>query len=633
MADKHRERGWQVLVSPRLRKNLVVPDSKQARWLSLICGLLGLVLAIFALARPEGDELRTEASIQGRNLIIAIDTSRSMLVADVSPNRLGASKAITYELLERFPNDRLGLIAFAGTAALQAPLTTDHNALRETLDQLTTKNIPTGGSNLADAVNLATRTFKRTGQSTHALIVLTDGELHEGELDDAIFDARQAGVAIVTVGIGTRDGGFVPDEEEADGRFRDNEGNVVLSRLEPAVLRTLAADTGGIFLTGGGAGLGQKIDMVLSRIDAFESEGGIRTTRPPLFHLFLLPAMFFFILAMLIRPFWPRPKATATPALMLCLLALGLPRAEAFDNPFEGWLGTRALENGDPEAALEHFEKAQRNADGQRLARLKYAEGAANYQLKNFDKAAQAFSDVLLEGDDAMRRDAHHHIANSLYHRVLEIPEEERREKIGQSINYLEEAVSHYEQALTLDDEHDPTIENKKVTEDFLKMLKQQQEQQQQQQQQQQQEEEEQQGGGEEGEENEEEGNEQQNGEQSEGSEESENGEEGQQEEGDSSEENGQSGKEEQGEDGEPKPGQEEEGENGEQGGENQQSQEEGEKNENPQTGGSGRPLEARPHEDETAEEFARRILEQSADLQKDPLRSHRRQQRVEKDW
>lgn len=311
LAERQRRAAWQTLVAPRLRRKLAAPLSPWSRWLSLGGGLLGLCLLIFCLAQPIAGEKETTSLVKGRNIIIAVDASRSMLVRDVAPNRLNAAKTAVYELLERFPDDRIGLLAFAGSASLQAPLTIDHNALRETLDQLDETNVPSGGSNLADAINLATKTFKETGQQTHGLIVISDGELHEGELEDASFDARQAGVFVVTIGLGTREGDFVPDPTEEDGRFRDRSGKPVLSRLNPDPLRTLAGDTGGLYLEGFGSDFTDKIDTVISRLDAFEDEGRIQKTPVPRFQWFLIPAMILMLASILFRFLWSptRPRA------------------------------------------------------------------------------------------------------------------------------------------------------------------------------------------------------------------------------------------------------------------------------------------------------------------------------------
>ena len=326
LAGRNRKAAWEKLVAPRLRSKLAAPASPLSRWLSLGTGLLGLALLIIALSQPIAGEKEITSLVKGRNIIIAIDSSRSMLTPDVAPDRLTSAKTMVYDFLERFPADRVGLIAFAGSAALQAPLTVDHNALRETLDQLDETNIPSGGSNLAEAVNLANRTFQETGQKTHGLIVISDGELHEGALDDATSDAKHTGVFVVAIGVGTREGDFVPDPTEKDGRFRDREGRPVLSSLDAAPLRKLAGTTDGLYLDGSRGNLSAKIDTVISRLDSFEDEGRIQVAPIPRFQWFLIPGMIFFFTSLLLRFLWvpSRPLAVTSSPALVALLAMFL---------------------------------------------------------------------------------------------------------------------------------------------------------------------------------------------------------------------------------------------------------------------------------------------------------------------
>ena len=624
LAGRQRKIAWQKLVAPRLRKKLAAPASPWSRWLSLGCGLFAFTLLTICLSQPIAGEAETTSLVKGRNIIIAVDASRSMLVRDVAPDRLNAAKTAVYELLERFPNDRIGLLAFAGSASLQAPLTVDHNALRETLDQLYETNVPSGGSNLADAINLATRTFKETGQSTHGLIVISDGELHEGELEDASFDARQAGVFVVSIGMGTREGDFVPDPEEDDGRFRDKNGKPVLSRLNPVPLRTLAGDTGGLYLEGAGSDFAEKIDTVISRLDAFEDEGRVQKTPLPRFQWFLLPAIIFMIASLLLRFLWApaRPRAvTSTPATLAIIACAWLgtsPDASAWNNPLEGFFGARALKKGDTEAAIEHFEKAAEKASPDELARIRYGQGAANYQAGNYAEAGDAFAQALLSNDQQLQRDAHSQLANSLFHRAMKKTQDPEG-GLEQAISYLEDALEHYDSSLELDEKHKASLENSKATKEALEQLKQAQQQQQEQQQQQQSEE----GEGEEGEESEpQEGGE---GEQNENGEEGEQGEEG-------NPEDGQQGNEEKGQQGDNQ----QEGEEGKDG--DQQQGQQGQEEESQEDGrqGSGTQQAQQgpaPREDETAEEFARRILEENADFQKEALHKRGRQIAPTKDW
>ena len=623
LAERQRRTAWQKLVAPRLRKKLAAPASLWSRWLSLACGLLALSLLIFCLAQPIAGEKETTSLIKGRNLIIAVDASRSMLVRDVAPDRLNAAKTAVYELIDRFPDDRIGLLAFAGSASLQAPLTIDHNALRETLDQLDETNVPSGGSNLADAINLATQTFKETGQQTHGLIVISDGELHEGELEDAAFDARKAGVFIVTIGMGTREGDFVPDPNESDGRFRDRSGKPVLSRLDPEPLRTLAGDTGGIYLEGFGSDFAEKIDTVINRLDAFEDEGRIQKTPVPRFQWFLIPAIILMFASIALRFLWApaRPRSvTATPAtLILVVIALfgSQNDAQAWNNPLEGFLGSRALKKGDTEKAIEHFQKAAEHASPEELAKLRYSQGAAEYKAGNYPAAGDAYSEALLSSNTDLQRDAHSQLANTLFHRAAEKQGQEEVD-LKEPISFLEDAIDHYDSALQIDNKYEPSLKNREAAEEMLEQLKQVQQQQEQQQQEQEQE------PGEGENEEEQEGSPQEQ-EQSEDGEQGEQGNEGEPQEGQEGEEDqegqqGEEGEEDQGqqgnEDQDGNEGQEEPSQEGQQGSQGEQTRE-----------------GPAPREEETAEEFARRILEENADFQKEALRKQGRQAVPTKDW
>lgn len=640
LAERQRTRAWHTLVAERLRPRLAAPSSRLSRWLSLGCGLLGCVLLIIALAQPIAGERETSALVRGRNIIIAIDASRSMLTKDVAPDRLTAAKTAAFDILDRFPGDRIGLLAFAGTATLQAPLTIDHNALRETLDQLNVDNVPTGGSNLAEAVRLAVENFRETGQKTHGLIVLSDGELHEGELSDATFDARQAGVFVVSIGIGTRDGDFVPDAQERDGRFRDRSGKAVLSRLNATPLRNLADSTQGLYLEGVGAGFGQKIDTVLERLDAFEDEGRVQFTPIARYSWFLIPAMILLIASLLLRLLWsparPRGVPAATALLTLSFLLLSQDRAAAFDNPLNGFLGTRALQKGDPSRALDYYRKALAAAEdspqeSDRIAKLKYGEGTALYRLGDYPGAGQAFGGALLNENANLRRDSHHQLANSLYMRTVEGEksagdEEKTGSHYEKLISNLEDALSHYDNALKIDVKHEATTKNREITENLLEELRKKAEEKQQQEQEEQQQDP--QEGGEPQEPQDEEG-EPEDGEQQEG----EDGQPQEQEDG-SGEASDQEGTN---QPGEP------DGESGEQQGDQQPGEGEepgsepnGDLNdfqEGNETPGDQNPGTVEGREDESAEDFARRTLEENADLQREGLRRKGQQIRPNKDW
>ncbi len=172
--------------------------------------LLGLALAITALAQPRWGYTYEDAKRKGLDLILAVDTSRSMLSNDVPPNRLQRVKLATQDLITELQGDRVGLIAFAGRAFLQAPLTIDYDAAVEAINDLDTNTIPEGGTNISEAIDLAVQTFGKSAIGNRAVIIFTDGEELSGDATKAAKAAADAGVRIFTVGVGTPEGSLIP---------------------------------------------------------------------------------------------------------------------------------------------------------------------------------------------------------------------------------------------------------------------------------------------------------------------------------------------------------------------------------------------------------------------------------------
>src|SRR6266436_3708921 len=196
--------------------------------------LLGLIFAIVALAQPRWGYTFQNVQRKGLDLLIAVDTSRSMLSNDVQPNRLERVKLAAQDLIEESQGDRIGLIAFAGRAFVQAPLTIDYDAVIESINGLDTKTIPEGGTNISEAIALATRTFGKSATGNRALILFTDGEELTGDAVKAAKDAADAGVRIFTIGVGTPEGSLIPvnDDNGNTSFVKDSRGQVVKSKLD-----------------------------------------------------------------------------------------------------------------------------------------------------------------------------------------------------------------------------------------------------------------------------------------------------------------------------------------------------------------------------------------------------------------
>src|SRR5207249_928710 len=187
---EHRGLGrLQEFVSARLLPQLAGTVNRPRRILRFGLQLLGLALAIISLAQPRWGYTFEDVKRKGLDLLIAVDTSRSMLSNDVQPNRLERVKLAAHDLINELQGDRVGLIAFAGRAFLQAPLTIDYDAAIESVNDLDTKTIPEGGTNIGEAIALATQTFGKSAMGNRALIIFTDGEELSG---DGVTEAKKA---------------------------------------------------------------------------------------------------------------------------------------------------------------------------------------------------------------------------------------------------------------------------------------------------------------------------------------------------------------------------------------------------------------------------------------------------------
>src|SRR5205823_8013791 len=190
--------------------------------------LLSLALAITALAKPRWGYIYEDVKRRGLDLLFAIDTSRSMLSNDVAPNRLERVKLAAQDLITELRGDRVGLIAFAGRAFLQAPLTIDYEAVMESVNDLDTTTIPEGGTNISSAIALAMQSFGKSAVGNRALIIFTDGEELSGDAAKTAKEAADAGVRIFTVGVGTPQGSLIPVTGD-DGQtafVKDSSGQV-----------------------------------------------------------------------------------------------------------------------------------------------------------------------------------------------------------------------------------------------------------------------------------------------------------------------------------------------------------------------------------------------------------------------
>ncbi|MBM3864834.1 MAG: VWA domain-containing protein [Verrucomicrobia bacterium] len=205
----------------------------------------GLTLAVLALARPQWGRIEEPVFDQAREILLAVDLSRSMLTPDVKPSRLERAKLLIQSLLEKLAGERVGLVVFAGTAFLQAPLSADYEILREFLPALNPDFLPQGGSNYGALLDASLQAFGATAAADRFLVVLSDGEATDERWKDRITELARREIRVLSLGVGTSAGGMIPDG--TGGLVKDERGAVVMSRLETSTLQELARVTGGTY--------------------------------------------------------------------------------------------------------------------------------------------------------------------------------------------------------------------------------------------------------------------------------------------------------------------------------------------------------------------------------------------------
>ena len=245
--------------------------SRRARVAKSLLTLASVALLVLALARPQfGTRVETVRS-EGQDVMVALDVSQSMMAEDVAPNRLERARLEIMRIIQRLEGDRIGLVAFAGNAFVQSPLAIDYGVAALFLNAMDPGLIPVQGTNLGEALTVTLDAFEEGTRDHRVLVVVTDGEDHEGEIELALERAVDQGVRIHTVGIGSLDGVPIPDFNASgvrSGFIRDDEGNVVTTRLDESTLTHIAESTGGRYFPA--LGPGANLDPLLEEITGGE---------------------------------------------------------------------------------------------------------------------------------------------------------------------------------------------------------------------------------------------------------------------------------------------------------------------------------------------------------------------------
>ena len=430
--DRRRESDLAKLVHPRFRSRLTPGSSPRLLLTKRISWLLCLLLLFVAAAGPQkGFEFR-EVKRRGIDILFAVDTSRSMLAEDLSPNRIERARLGIHDFISRLEGDRVGLIPFAGSSYALCPLTSDYDAFRESLNALDTDLIPKQGTDVASAINEAQRLFDEQNHNHRILVLITDGEDLQGDALDAAREAAKKGMVIYPIGVGSTAGVTIPIRLANGGTdlIRDQSGAPVTTSLDEATLRKIAEAANGLYvpLGRGAEGLDTIYREKLRLVPKNEIEGRMEKIPLERFEWPLSLAILCLVMDFLLPDRRRSPKTPSLPsvarrhprlsrtavlpaiALLLCLLPAAAP-AQIPD------------------------------------ARVLYNQGTAAYAAGDFETSAGALRTALQTPDLTLQNRTYYNLGNALYRigqaSLTTSPEE--------TIRTWEEALKAYADALALD--------------------------------------------------------------------------------------------------------------------------------------------------------------------------------------
>jgi Ca-activated chloride channel family protein len=273
----HRCKVTARFIQEHLLEDMAQGFSRHHYRLKAVFVMAAFVLMVAALSRPQWGSSINPMKRHGLDIMVVVDVSKSMLTQDVKPSRLERTKLAIKDLVMKLNgSDHIGLIAFAGDAMVMCPLTYDYSGFLLSLNDLSVDSIPRGGTDISQAIDESIKAYEGMAGSDKAVVLVTDGEDQEGDALQAARQAREKGVRIYTVGVGTREGDLiqVTNADGTTGFLKDPDGNVVKSRLNENLLAQIAYITGGAYIRSGASdfGLDYLYDRQLSKLKKHDAD-------------------------------------------------------------------------------------------------------------------------------------------------------------------------------------------------------------------------------------------------------------------------------------------------------------------------------------------------------------------------
>jgi len=444
------------LVASRLLPNLTDAAARIQIVAKRVLFLGALSAFLIALARPQIGFTEQEFTRRGRDIMLAIDISKSMLSTDVSPNRLARAKLAAQDILNTMRGDRFGLIAFAGASQVEAPLTIDYEAVVDAINQLDTKSVERGGTDISASIYSAELALGKSEQSFHSLVLFTDGEDFGEDSLAAAKEAATSGIRIFTVGIGTEEGSLIPTEPDGRQYLQNKTGQLVRSRLDEKRLRQIAQETGGFYVHLDREGISRLVSDGLRSLK--QGDTGAGSFRVPI-ERYRWPLGAGLLLLLLSAAMSNRRKSRLTNHLSiktgvgvtLLFLTVQLKGASSVDR----------YNQGDFEGALQSFREELKGDPDSPV--LNFNAGDAAYRLRKFDDAFEAYSKAMVSSDPTLRQKAYYNAGNALFMAGNLAQEIERQ------LSTYYDARYQYHQALDLDPGDEQAKKNLSLLEERIK--------------------------------------------------------------------------------------------------------------------------------------------------------------------
>ncbi len=452
------------LIDRSLLRQLAPDVSRAKRSIKHLSLLLGLGFLLLALADPQVGTRLEEVKREGIDLFVALDVSLSMKAEDIRPNRLEKAKRDVSNLLNRLQGDRVGLIVFAGDAFVQFPLTSDYSAADLFINAVDVDAVPTPGTRIASAIELALKSFPADVPTQKAIIVVTDGENTEGDFVAAVEEAKSRGVKVFSVGMGSIEGSPIPIYNAENQRIdykRDRAGSIVLTKLDETTLQQLASIGEGSYrrATSGG----NEIDDLFKEISALEKtefEAKKVTGYESKYQYPLAMAILFLLLEVMLSERrgtvlrWL--KRLLPVAALFCVLVLGVSNSHAQTHRSLVKEGNESYEESRFADAEAEYKKALLKDPVSPSATFNV--GDAYYKQQRYDEAARSFQTYsVLDKDPESAARALYNVGNTLFKQ-----------------NKFEESIGAYKQALRHNPSDDDARYNLELAKEKLKQQQQQ---------------------------------------------------------------------------------------------------------------------------------------------------------------